>query len=185
MKDESFALPPGPCHPGVTAPGIAYATPVREAPLEAKLEPSLRRAISQAAPEASLSVVVSLRERAELTHLPRRRAVRSQEVIRRLEEVADRSQAELRTQLGSWRRTGGVRRFTPYWIFNGIGVDATPAVVAAIAARPEVLRVTLDYADVTLADATLQPNVIARTPLPFGTRGSTAKGWSSPTSIPG
>src|SRR6185436_7998634 len=80
-------------------------------------------------------------------------------VIRRLEETAARSQAGLRTQLGSWRRAGSVRRFTPFWIFNGIAVDATPAAVAAIAARPEVLRVTLDEAEVTLADATPEPNV--------------------------
>jgi subtilisin family serine protease len=143
----------------MAAPATAYATPAREGPSEVKLAPSLRRAISHAAPEAFLPVVVSLRERAVLTHLPRQRERRSQEVIRRLEETADRSQAGLRTQLGSWRRAGSVRRFTPFWIFNGIAVDATPAAVAAIAARPEVLRVTLDEAEVTLADATPEPNV--------------------------
>jgi serine protease AprX len=143
----------------MAAPGTAYATSAREGPPEAKLAASLRRAISHAAPDAFLPVVVSLRERPVLTHLPRQRGRRSQEVIRRLEETADRSQAGLRTQLGSWRRAGSVRRFTPFWIFNGIAVDATPAAVASIAARPEVLRVTLDEAEVTLADATPEPNV--------------------------
>jgi subtilase family protein len=143
----------------VMAPGIAHAAPVREAPSQAKLAPSLRRAVSHAAPGAFLSVVVSLRERAALTHLPRQHGRRLQEVIRRLDKVADRSQAALRTQLGSWRRTGRVRHFTPFWIFNGIAVDATPATVAAIAARPDVLRVTLDETEVTLADATPEPNV--------------------------
>jgi subtilisin family serine protease len=143
----------------VMAPGIAYAASTREAPSTVKLEPRVRRAISQAAPGTFLSVIVTLRDRADLTGLPRRPGLRSKEVIQRLDEVADRSQAGLRTRLGSWRADGSVRRFTPFWIIDGIAVQGTPAVVAAIAARPEVLSVTLDENEAMLADAAPEPNV--------------------------
>jgi subtilisin family serine protease len=143
----------------VMAPGIAQAASISEAPSTMKLEPSVRRAISQAAPGSFLSVIVSLRDRADLTGLPRRQELRLREVIQRLDEVSDRSQAGLRAQLGSWRSAGTVRRFTPFWIFDGIAVEATPAAVAAIAARPDVLKVTLDENEATLADASPEPNV--------------------------
>ena len=142
----------------VTIPGVARAAPALGVSTS-KLEPRLRRAMSHSPQEGFLSVVVSLRARATLTHLPREHRRRSREVIRRLEEVADRTQAGLRVTLASWRRAGVVHDVKPFWIFNGIAVEATPDAIAALAARPDVSRVALDDAKVTLADAVPEPNV--------------------------
>lgn len=139
--------------------GVARAAPSGVAPAARTLEPSLRRAISKTPAGRFLSVVVSLRERADLTGLARGSSRRLRQEIIRLQGVADRSQAALISQLRSWRAAGLVRRFTPFWIFNGIAVEATPAAVDAIGARPEVARVALDTYEATLADATPEPNV--------------------------
>ena len=143
----------------VTVAGVADAAPSGAAPSAGRLEPSLRRAISKTAPDRFLSVVVSLRERADFNGLPHGPSRRLQQEIFRLQGVADRSQADLRAQLKSWHATGLVRRFTPFWIFNGIAVQATPAAVNAIGARPEVAKVALDSYEATLADVTPEPNV--------------------------
>jgi subtilisin family serine protease len=139
--------------------GVAYAAPSRDVSLARTIAPSLRRAIAKTPPDRFLSVVVTLRERADLTGLARGSNRRLRQEIIRLQDVADRSQAGLMAQLRSWRAAGLVRRFTPFWIFNGIAVRATPAAVDAIGARPDVAKVSLDTYEATLADATPEPNV--------------------------
>jgi len=153
----------------VTAAGVAHAAPPAGASSTGTLEASVRRAISHAKPRALLPVVVTLRGQADLAGLPKGQGRRSQEVIRRLQGMADRSQAGLRVQLTSWRAAGLVRRFTPFWIIDGIAVEATPTAIAAIAARPEVLSVTLDENAAELADSTPEPNVdLVKAPVLWG-----------------
>ena len=62
---------------------------------------------------------------------------------------------------------GAAVRHTPFWIFNGLSVTARPAVLAAIAARPEVASVTVDEVPVVPAGASA---ALA----PHGAPGSTA-----------
>jgi serine protease AprX len=143
----------------IVASGVAHAAAAPKAPSMGKFEPGVLRAISRSKPGALVSVIVTLRDRADLRGLPKRPSRRLQQEILRLQGVAERSQTDLQTQLRSWRTSGIVRRFTPFWIFNGIAVQATPAAVRAIAARSEVAKVTLDAYEVTLADATPESNV--------------------------
>ncbi|PWR05895.1 peptidase S8 [Micromonospora acroterricola] len=87
-------------------------------------------------------LLVVLREQADLTGLPAGtpgragRDARAVEVYRRLVSTADRSQADLRRDLGRLRLD-----LVPYYLVNAVEVDGGPAVRAWLARRPEVARV--------------------------------------------
>ena len=72
------------------------------------------------------------------------RNAHSAAVIGALQSTASSAQAGLRTYLAGQEASGTVADVTPFWIFNGISVRSTKAVVSAIASRPEIASVTLD-----------------------------------------
>jgi subtilisin family serine protease len=71
-------------------------------------------------------------------------AARHQAVITALQDYARQQQAGLLAQARRLQDQGQVGRLVPLWIFNGVSLEATPAAIRALAARPEVARVDPD-----------------------------------------
>ncbi|MFO7676667.1 MAG: S8 family serine peptidase, partial [bacterium] len=58
--------------------------------------------------------------------------------------LAERSQAGLLAELEGHQRAGRVGQIIPFWLVNAVYCEATPEVVASVAARPEVWVVQWD-----------------------------------------
>jgi subtilisin family serine protease len=92
-----------------------------------------------------VSMVVILREQADVravAHGPR--AGRLRATILALHVTANRTQRALKALLEAGRAQGRVEGYTPFWVFNGIAVTATPEFVQGLASRPEVQSVSPD-----------------------------------------
>ena len=72
------------------------------------------------------------------------RAARQKVVIESLQALAARQQAGLLAAANAFQAQGQVERVIPFWIFNGVSLQATPAAILALAARPEVAHITPD-----------------------------------------
>lgn len=96
----------------------------------------------RARPDAGLSGVVASSDAA---------------VVPALRAQARSAQRDLRAYLRVMRRAGSAGRFAPLWIADGLSVAATPDVIRALAARPDVASVQLD--DVTITPAAVEPNI--------------------------
>jgi hypothetical protein len=79
---------------------------------------------------------VILKAQADLGNLPADPGARRAEVYRRLVDTAERTQAPLRQELSRLHLT-----FTPFYLVNGLRVDAGPALRDWLAHRPGVDRV--------------------------------------------
>ena len=96
-----------------------------------------------------ITVIVQLRERANLTDgRGLRRAQRLARAIQQLKATADGTQGPLRVFLRLRQRQGHVASFTPFWGFNGFSVTADAATVQELAAKPGVLSITPDAVDI-------------------------------------
>ena len=111
-----------------------------------KIFPSLLKAVLLD-PRSSHDFIVYLREQADLnaaingevTVLARR-----EKVIAALQTTAERTQRDIRVYLARQQQTGHVRRYTPFWIFNGLAVSADTETLLELAARPEVASIRPD-----------------------------------------
>ncbi|HEX7597138.1 MAG TPA: S8 family serine peptidase, partial [Polyangia bacterium] len=72
------------------------------------------------------------------------RTARQTAVIEALQTHAAGQQAGLLAQVSLLQSQGRVSQVIPFWIFNGVSLQATPAAIQALAARPEVARITPD-----------------------------------------
>lgn len=111
-----------------------------------------------AAPPGQVTVVVTLRTRADLTPfrgLPR--GERLGGVVRALKRHAGAAQAALQAALRLRQAQGRVSAVEPLWISNGLVVTATPDVVAELAVHPLVLSVTPDEVPIVPSTAPAGP----------------------------
>jgi len=102
-------------------------------------------AASAAAPLGQSTVIVTLKDRADLSALrglPR--TERRRAIVEALQRRALLGQVALRALLAVRRIQGQVSQVTPLWVANALSVTATPAVIQELAARAEVLSVTPD-----------------------------------------
>ncbi len=106
------------------------------------------------APAGMRTVIVTMRGQADLGSIPGgSHAARQQGIIRALQAHAAKSQRALVRYLDGERALGHVAGDTSFWVFNGLSVTATPAVIAEIAARADVASVTPDEVPVVPAGA--------------------------------
>jgi subtilisin family serine protease len=115
----------------------------------AELEPGLRHALRAADDSEMIGVIVCLRDQTDLDRVTasvggRPRSERLTGVIAALQETADRSQRALLAALEREERRGRVAAVHPYWVFNGMALRATPAVIARLAGRPDISLISLD-----------------------------------------
>lgn len=127
-------------------PTTSPMIPQAQADGTAKIAPEVEKAMQSLRPGEMLTVIVTLNDQADLKRLAGpiglNRAARQRGVIETLRAKAASSQKALKALLTirqAERRAGEV---TYFWIFNGLAVTATPAVVQELAARPEVLKIT-------------------------------------------
>lgn len=130
----------------VALPASVAATPVDPNPgPSAVLDAALDAWLGSAGPEDMRSVIVTLREQADVSSVRGpTRADRLRTVIALLQATATRTQTEVLRMLADRAAQGSVSSVTPYWVFNGLAVTATPQVVRELAARPEVAFVSSD-----------------------------------------
>src|SRR5262245_50815189 len=127
------------------------------------LRPPLEDVVRSASPSQLVPISIVLREQASVDRLRAVGLGLDRHAARRarlgvLKEMAGRTQAPLLALLGELERRGSVARIRPLWIGNVVGVDATPEVVRALAARPEVAWVNYNpKTDVSLGTFTPAP----------------------------
>ncbi len=137
------------------APSLAFA---------GEIHPALAERMDAATADEAIKVIVIMTEQAPIAELnqslKQERAGldrRHREVILSLKDVA-RSQTALLSWLDTELTRGAVRGYTPHWIANLIVVSATPEAIAAIAARPDVAFVELDF-EVSLMTPAMMPSL--------------------------
>ena len=154
--------------PGVPAAsaqsGPSLPTPIAGTPVvQAKIDPAVRASLAALSPVAQITVIVTMQEQAGLVNSAGGgdRATAQQATITSLRTTAASAQAAVQPLLMQRQAEGAVAAVTPFWIFNGFSVTATPAVIAELAARPDVVSIAPDAIAVVpaaLAVAT-EPNL--------------------------
>jgi bacillopeptidase F len=116
------------------------------------VDPALEEVMRPAAPDQAISALVYLVDRVDTSALSAvldaqrtTRQHRHQVVATELHRTAAATQGALLAHLQAARATGLVTSFKSYWIANVVRVDAVPAELRAIAARPDVDRVYLNH----------------------------------------
>ncbi len=122
-------------------PAAAQANPAGQAG-GGKIDPALLPAMARG---GMVSAIVTFRQQAALAAVPGRgRGAGQQGIIRALQATSHASQQATAALLGAWQAQGQVTRATYFWIFNGLSLTATPAVLQALAASDDVARITPD-----------------------------------------
>ncbi|MBM3317651.1 MAG: S8 family serine peptidase, partial [Candidatus Eisenbacteria bacterium] len=135
-----FSLPALAEAPGEIAPRVEAAT----------LQPALAAELDRLGDGEEATVLLILREQADIAALRRRldaagasRAERHFRVVTTLRETARRAQAPLLQALSARLAQGALSGFTPRWISNLVVVRAPAATVRELARREDIARVEL------------------------------------------
>lgn len=156
-------LPGGNPHDSVAAAPLTGHPLPAQAP-EPVIAPELRSALDAPTGEAEIyPVIVTLKEQANVAAFAGLdRATRNRQIVTVLQALANARQAPLRAFLENRQREGTVAGYLPFWVFNGLAVRATGAVIEELALRPEILRITADEtisAPVSSTATVVEPNV--------------------------
>jgi hypothetical protein len=117
--------------------GSAGAVPADTAVVN--ISPLLQTQLRTRPPTEMTTVIVTLKERANLNQIQApNRPTRIKKVIEALQTTATSSQIPVLAVLNSPRFAGQIEMIEPYWIFNGMVVKATSAVITEIATMPQV-----------------------------------------------
>jgi subtilisin family serine protease len=129
-------------------------------PFVAAIEPQLAARLNTLQPNDRITVIVTLRQQADLRRVSGAgRAQRLQAAIRLLQATASATQGPLIGLLNSWRSQGLVQSFDAFWVFNGFSVTATGSVINEIAQRSDVLSITSNDIQVVPAETAPEPNI--------------------------
>jgi len=124
------------------------------------LGPEVAALLASLPPGDVTTVVVTLRERADLAGVQRApHTARLRGTIKALQAKANASQVPIRTQLRALTAQGKVARTTPLWISNAISVTATAQVIQDLSARSDVASITPDQVPVVPTLGTPEPNL--------------------------
>jgi subtilisin family serine protease len=114
-----------------------------------KISPEVQVALDSLQPGEMLTVIVKLKQRADLTPiLGQTKSERLENVIKALQATAKASQASIISQLQLRSVQGLVSEFTPFWVFDGLSVTATKEVILELAGRSDVESITSDETNV-------------------------------------
>jgi len=128
---------------------IVYSAQISTADARAvsPIDPALAAVLSRQSASQPVSVIVVLKDQANLRAISgRTRRERQKNVIRALRSKADSTQRELRALLKQRGAQGKVRSATPLWVMNGFAVTANQEVIDELAQSPLVRRIVLDAA---------------------------------------
>ena len=147
------------------APVFAFSLkPTGLSNYQPQISPPLGKILKNSSTDERVTVIVQLREQADLELLPGGpRSDRLQNTIIRLQSVAERSQTPVIEFLNRSQEPGEISKIIPFWIFNGFSITTSPRMVSLIAALPEVQAVYLDEIDIKtsglLTNTTVEPNI--------------------------
>ena len=97
------------------------------------LTPDLQAKLDQATPDEKLKVIVRMTEEADISVFPQGQR---EAMVQYLKDFASRNQKDLLASLPAYGDK--VSRVKPFWIFNGIAMEATKEVVLDLAKRSDV-----------------------------------------------
>lgn len=89
-------------------------------------------------------VILTTQAQFQMDALPPEPVARRAAVVAQLQSTASAGQSDVRRQLAQWQAEGRVHRVRPYWIINGLLVEGSADVLAQLAQRPDVARITPD-----------------------------------------
>lgn len=112
---------------------------------ENKIDPALELRLDEAQPEEMIPVIVTLNTQVDFSKIggPDREA-RTRGLIRAMQAVAEASQRNIKALIETRMAQGLASQMTNFWVFNGLSVTATEAVIHELAARDDVLKITPD-----------------------------------------
>src|SRR6476620_3778222 len=145
--------------PGRTAPGREGVCAMTGGPTRRLATVLLAAALLLASPggaaaqppPALVPVFVTLAGAPDLSSLPPGAQARRAEVVRRLQRLAQVSQAGLLARLAKLQGRGQVAGVRPLWLENSVALRASAAAVAELAALPGVRQIRPDAVDVVPA----------------------------------
>ena len=125
-----------------------------------KIDPSLAARMNSLAPSGELTVIVTLRQQADLSQIKDiDRPDQQQAVIRALQDTANATQAPFKAQVSSRQSQGLVNSFISFWVFNGFSISASPLVIRELAKNKDVLTITSDDIQIIPSLGPAEPNI--------------------------
>jgi subtilisin family serine protease len=116
-----------------------------------QFSPGMEDFVQAQSPDASVRALLALKTQADITTLDATLhdvratlADRHDQVVTLLMNTAQETQAELVDDLEDLQREGKVDSFHPYWIINGIAIQAPVSTLRALANHPSVERIDPD-----------------------------------------
>jgi subtilisin family serine protease len=97
------------------------------------LAPDLQATLAQAFPDEKLKVIVRMVEETDISVFP---PGQREAMVQHLKDFASRSQRDILASLPAYGDK--VAKVKPFWIYNGIFLEATKEVILALAKRPDV-----------------------------------------------
>jgi len=142
-----------------------------------KISPEVRSALDALQPGEMLTVIVKLKQRADLSSiLGETKEGRLRRVIVALQATATAAQAPVRALLELRRSQGLVSQVVPFWVFDGLSVTATREVILELAGRNDVESITADEIDVVPSAGPAEPNILLTNADLLWSRGWTGQG---------
>jgi serine protease AprX len=124
------------------------------------IDPQVQNALVSMQPGDMLTVIVTLREQADLTRVKGVDfAARQQGVIQALQATANSSQGRLVGWLNSYRTEGLVNNFQSLWIFNGLSVTAEKSIIRQLELDPEIQTIMPDNRQIVPDYAPAEANI--------------------------
>ena len=128
--------------------------------MQNKIDPALSARMNSLAPTSELTVIVTLRQQADLSQIKSfDRVTRQREVIRALKDTANATQAPFKAQATSRRNLGMVNNFVSFWVFNGFSISASPIVLRQLAKNKDVLSITSNDIQIVPSLGPAEPNI--------------------------
>jgi len=125
-----------------------------------KINSSVQERVNSLQTGEYLTVIVTLRQQADLTRIVgNNRSTRQQGTIRALQAVANASQNSVKGFLNSQQARGNVSNYVSLWVFNGFSVTANAAAVNGLAQHPDVFSITDDSLPIVPALASAEANI--------------------------
>ncbi len=125
-----------------------------------RIEPALRSKLNLLQSNETITVIVTLRQQADLSRVSgANRAARRQGILRALQATTDLTQKRIKGLLTARLAQGKVSRFQPFWVFNGFSVTATAEVINELAQHPDVLSISPDSLDIVPVLGPPEPNI--------------------------
>ena len=139
----------------------AQANPFLELPpARQKMDPQLSEQMNGLQAGEMISVIVTLRQQADLSRIrERNRGRRLQGIVRALQAASNATQGRVRNLLDVRQARGLVKTFEPLWIVNGFSVTATSEVINELAAHSDVNSISPDDVQIVPAYAPPEANI--------------------------